>query len=400
MAAKQVKKAPATAKAKAPEAKTTTTPAAPVKITKLQRHPLSEKFSLPTSEEERLALATDMESNGQHQEIILFEGMVLDGWERYMGCLQKGLTPLYKEYKGTNPAAVAFGANAIRRKLSSVQKALFGAKYFMYTQAEGSAGVTQKIVAKSACCSLQRLNEIVQLLRKADTDEEAARCVSKLNTNPDITTAMLQTMLADAGIVDPSAHSKPSVRGPDPDEEDDDGESSSSSADDSVDLLGGADIDDLLDGDDAPAAGTRTPTSKGDKGNLPSGRIGKDTRSRETPASAAAKHFKALTEPERIDFVKFAWSMLRPAVESCVDQGRIEWPRLAAHADAGKSAMADVGAVLAKVSKSSKAATVEAKTKAKALVGKKAKAGKPASVAPVAAKAPAKWRGPAKAPTA
>lgn len=382
MSAKQVKKAVA---AKTPEAKP------PVKTTtKLQRHPLSEKFSLPTTEEERLALATDMESNGQHQEIILFEGMVLDGWERYMGCLQKGLTPLFKEYKGTNPAAVAFGANAIRRKLSSVQKALFGAKYFMFVQSEGSAGITQKTVAKSACCSLQRLNEIVQLLRKADTDEAAARCVSKLSTNPDITTAMLQTMLADAGIVDPDARSKPTTaltQGPDPDDDDGDDEGSDETSDDSVDLLGGADIDDLLDGDDAPAS-TRVPTSKGTTGNLPKGRVGGDTRSRETPASAAAKSFKALTEPERVDFVKFAWAMLRPAVEACVDQGRIEWPRLAAHADAGKSAMADVGAVLAKVSKSSKAATVEAKA-----TGKKPK-GKPA---PVEAKQPAKWRGPAKA---
>jgi hypothetical protein len=343
------KKAPAAAAA-ASKVKTTT---------KLQRHPLSEKFSLPTSEDERLALSLDMKSNGQHQDIILFQGMVLDGWERYMGCLQQGLTPQFKEYKGDNPAAVAFGANAMRRKLSSVQKALFGAKYFMHAQSEGLSKITQKDVAKSACCSLQRLNELVQLLRKSDSDANAAKCLATLNTNPDVTTAMLQSMLVDCGIVEANDR-KPSTTAPrtaaaDPDDDADDDEGDADGADDSVDLLGGADIDDLLDDDD-PLPTKRNPTPKGDVGNLPKGRIGVDKRPRETPPSSAARTFKALTEPERVDFVKFAWAMLRPAIEACLDQGRIEWPRLHATADAGKSAMADVGAALAKASSSAKAA--------------------------------------------
>jgi len=367
-------------------------------IAKLQRHPLSEKFSLPTSEEERLALATDMAANGQHQEIITYEGMVLDGWERYMGCLQMGLTPKYKEYKGTNPAAVAFGANAIRRKLSSVQKALFGAKYFLHVSGEGTTGITQKAIAKSSCCSLQRLNEIVQLLRAADSNSDAARCVSSLNTNADITTAMLQTMLVDCGIIDINAR-KPATKPDDttradPEDESDDDEDSD--FDGNVDdLLGGADIDDLLD-DDTPSP--RIPTPKGDKGNLPAGRIGHDHKSRETPASAAAKHFKALTEPERVDFVKFAWSMLRPAVEACVNQGRVEWPLLNAQADAGKAALADVTSVLAKASASSKkgaaapAASAEPAPAAKPARGRAKPAGKapsePASAPKRSRKAP------------
>ena len=344
-----------------------TSPAAAAATTtvKLQRHPLSEKFSLPTSEEERLALASDMQVNGQHQEIILHEGMVLDGWERYMGCLQMGLTPKFKEYTGSNPAAVAFGANAIRRKLSSVQKALFGAKYFLHVSAEGTGGITQKMVARAACCSLQRLNEITQLLRKVDTDEAAARCVATLNTNPDVTTAMLQTMLVDCGIVDINARKPANTPATKADPEDDEDEDD---FDDGVDgnvddLLGGADIDDLLDGEDAPRA---VPTPRGDKGNSTNGRVAHDKKSRETPASAAAKHFRALTEPERVDFVKFAWSMLRPAVEACLTQGRIEWPMVNAQADAGKAALADAAGVLAKASATSKAPATASKAPSKA----------------------------------
>jgi hypothetical protein len=310
-----------------------------------------------------------MRTNGQHQEIIRYEGMVLDGWERYMACLQVGLTPKFKDYEGSNPAAVAFGANAIRRKLSSVQKALFGAKYFVHAQSEGTA-ITQKDVAKASCCSLQRLNEIVQLLRKVDDDPDAARCVATLSTNPDVTTAMLQTMLVDVGIVDANARAKPA----EPTRAADDGaDDEEDGADDSVDdLLGGADIDDLLDGDEPVA--NRVPTPKGDKGNSTGVKIGKDKRSRETPASATARDFRALTEPERIDFVKFAWAMLRPAIETCLSQGRVEWPLFDAHADAGKAALADVTTVLAKAGAKPAPAKAPAKPATKARKGTKAAA--------------------------
>ncbi len=330
-----------------------TAPAAPT-TNKLQRHPLSEKFSLPTTEEERLALATDIEQHGQHQEIILYDGMVLDGWERYMACLQKGITPKFKQYEGNDPASVAFGANAIRRRLSAVQKALFGAKYLMHCQAEG-VSVTQQQVAKMACCSLQRLNQIVQLLRAADSDAAAAQAAAALNTNPDITAGMLQTMLVDAGIVE--LNTRRATSDDTYASADDSSDNLDDAADDSVDdLLGGADIDDLLDGDDEAPASRRTPEPRGDKGNSTGVRVKTDTRARETPASVVAKNFRALTEPERADFVKFTWAMLRPAVESCLKAGRVEWPAVGVDADPGAKALAESIAALAKAAEATKPA--------------------------------------------
>lgn len=332
-------------------------------VNKLQRHPLSEKFSLPTTEDERLALATDIEAHGQHQEIILYEDMVLDGWERYMACLQKGIKPKFKQYEGDDPASVAFGTNAIRRRLSAVQKALFGAKYLLHCQSEG-VQVTQAQVAKLACCSLQRLNQISQLLRAADANPAAAQAAAALNTNPDITAGMLQTMLVDAGIVDLNAKRSTSEAAAADGDADDDLDAT---ADDNVDdLLGGADIDDLLDGDDDDEhAARRTPEPRGDKGNSTGVRVGHDKKSRETPASSAAKTFKALTEPERVDFVKFTWSMLRPAIEACIKQGRVEWPAVGVDADPGAAALADSVAALAAASASSKASTKPAKAPSK-----------------------------------
>jgi hypothetical protein len=343
-------------------AKPAASPAATAPTTKgLDRHPLSEKFSLPTTEAERLALAEDMLVHGQHQEIVLFEGQVLDGWERYLGCVQRGITPKFKTYTGDSPAAVAFGLNAIRRKLNSVQKALFGAKYLLHMQSEGHS-VTQQQVAKSACCSLQRLNEIAQLIRAADSNTKAAKCLATLNTNPDVTAAMLQEMLVDANVINPNTR-KPAAglpndfEGGEGDEDDDDilGDASGDAA---VDLLGGADVDDLLDGDDDDEAADKPKRDKKDK------RVGSDRNPRETPASLVSKHYRALTEPERVDFVQFAWAMLRPAIEQCLLQKRVEWPKAGVHADAGTAALANAAGVLAS------AATGKAKASSK---GKPAK---------------------------
>jgi hypothetical protein len=56
----------------------------------LQQHPLSAAFpSMPPVELE--ALAMDIEAHGQREPGVLFEGMVLDGWHRYVACGKAGV---------------------------------------------------------------------------------------------------------------------------------------------------------------------------------------------------------------------------------------------------------------------------------------------------------------------
>lgn len=351
--------------------KQSTQPASAAKLgvgSKLERHDLSEMFSLPTNEADRLALGLHIKENEQINDIILFEGKVLDGWERYMSCLQQGITPKYREYKGPNPAAIAFGANALRRKLSSVQKALLGAKYFIHAQ-QNNIKTTQKDVAKMVSASLTRLNELVQLIRASDGNSEAARALAELNTNPEVTAAALQSMLVSCGIVDEKEQrpTMPAARSADIDDELDD---ITGGADDNVDALGGADIDDMLDDDDDDAD---KKSGDGTKRTSAGAKVGVSKRPHETPASVCARNFRALTEPERADFVKFAWGMLRPALEKCLKEGRIDWDAAGVKADAGKAALGDVAAALAKQTKLPAPAAEVNKGKRHALV-KSAKA--------------------------
>ncbi len=196
--------------------KPTATPA----TTKLERHPLSEKYGPPLSQEEMLGLATDIERHGQHDPIILHDGKVLAGWNRYMACLQKGITPKFQEYEGNNPEAVAFGTNVVRRRMSSVQKAFLGAQFCIDTNAK------QTDVAKMCAVSLNRLNQCCQLLRS--DSPEAARAVRALRENPETSSAAFEEMLLVCSIGKPA---KPAT------------------ADDDIDdIFGPADEDDMTGG--------------------------------------------------------------------------------------------------------------------------------------------------------
>ena len=56
------------------------------------QHPLSAAFPA-MSDEDFQALKDDIEVNGQREPVMIFEGMVLDGWHRYRACIDLGLDP-------------------------------------------------------------------------------------------------------------------------------------------------------------------------------------------------------------------------------------------------------------------------------------------------------------------
>lgn len=314
----------------------------------MQRHPLSEMFSLPISPEEREALRAHIKTNSQLHPILTYEGMVLDGWERYTACLEVGVTPEFKKYEGPNPASAAFGANVLRRRLSSVQKALMAAR-FLIQQQEAGETIRQKDAAAMACVSLKRLNEMVQLIRKADGDENAAKALAKISGTSEMTGPACQALLADAGIID-TAVKPASSAGADSDSDDDDEDLGDPDA--GVDLLtGSSDVDELLDeaGVGSTAKRKNRAFDDDDTDPLPAvgaRRVDANKRASETPASVLSKQYRALTEPERRDFVRFAWSVLRADVEALAKEGRIELPAIGANVDPGTSTLADMARTL------------------------------------------------------
>ena len=73
------------------------------------------------------AIAKSMEEIGflRTHPIVMFEGMVLDGWHRYQAALIAGVKPIFTEFEGTAEDAAIFivHENGDRRHLNGSQKA-------------------------------------------------------------------------------------------------------------------------------------------------------------------------------------------------------------------------------------------------------------------------------------
>lgn len=88
----------------------------------LKQHPLSAAFP-SMSDADFLALRDDIEDNGQRDPIVVFEGMVLDGWHRYRSCAELGIPPVLVDFDGSDPVPFVISRNLHRRHLSASQRA-------------------------------------------------------------------------------------------------------------------------------------------------------------------------------------------------------------------------------------------------------------------------------------
>src|SRR5262249_50226484 len=86
-----------------------------------QFHPVADMFPLMEGEEFD-ALGADIKANGLVEDIVLYEGMILDGRHRYRACLAAGVEPRFTDYRGDDPTAYVMSANIRRRHLNAEQR--------------------------------------------------------------------------------------------------------------------------------------------------------------------------------------------------------------------------------------------------------------------------------------
>lgn len=98
-----------------------------MKIGNHQTHPAADAF--PLMDDESLhGLAASIKANGQWLPIVLLDGMVLDGRNRYLACIMAGVEPRFTDYKGPTDKDSVAGYVAImnldRRDLTPGGRAL------------------------------------------------------------------------------------------------------------------------------------------------------------------------------------------------------------------------------------------------------------------------------------
>lgn len=68
-------------------------------------------------------LVDDIRVNGLRQPIVLHDGMILDGGNRYRACIEAGIEPSFVEYIGNDIVLFVLSANLHRRHLTPGQRA-------------------------------------------------------------------------------------------------------------------------------------------------------------------------------------------------------------------------------------------------------------------------------------
>lgn len=87
-----------------------------------QLHPLCTFF--PRIEgAEFTELVEDIHQHGLRNPIVLLDGMILDGGNRYRACIEAGVEPTFTQYEGDDPVGFVLSANLHRRHLSAGQRA-------------------------------------------------------------------------------------------------------------------------------------------------------------------------------------------------------------------------------------------------------------------------------------
>lgn len=87
----------------------------------LQFHPVAAIFPLMTGAEFE-ELVEDIRAHGLISPIVLHEGKVLDGRNRYRACLTAKIEPRFTPFTGTDPLAFVISVNMRRRHLTRAQK--------------------------------------------------------------------------------------------------------------------------------------------------------------------------------------------------------------------------------------------------------------------------------------
>jgi hypothetical protein len=95
----------------------------------LKNHRFADLFPMMTDAELE-ALAEDIRDNGLRHAIVLYQGKILDGRNRYLACQIVGVEPRFEEYDGDDAGALALviSMNVRRRSLTAGQRAAVAAE--------------------------------------------------------------------------------------------------------------------------------------------------------------------------------------------------------------------------------------------------------------------------------
>lgn len=164
---------------------------------KLDFHPYANLFPLLQGSEYE-ALKRDIGRYGQQEDIVLLDGLILDGRNRYRVCLELDIEPSTRPFTDGDPLAYVLSVNLIRRHLSTAQRAMIAVELSLMGKdltAEGTdpsptkllleeaaevMGVSPRSVSSARRVVREGTPELVAALKSGHISVHVAEQVSKL----------------------------------------------------------------------------------------------------------------------------------------------------------------------------------------------------------------------------
>jgi hypothetical protein len=179
-------------------------------MTRFKFHPLADIFPLMEGEEFD-ALVADIKANGPLERIVLYEGMILDGRNRYRALLAAGLDPaLMHKFTvdgvvGDDPAAYVISANIHRRHLTPGQKRDLIAKLLEATPEKSDRQIAKTVKAshhtvETVRTKMEGRGQIAHVEKRIDTKGRKQPAAKKSAPKPP---AKPQPVKSDPRIIAP-----------------------------------------------------------------------------------------------------------------------------------------------------------------------------------------------------
>lgn len=135
----------------------------------MKTHPLAELFPLMEAEQYG-ALKRSIDASGLLEPIMLLEGQILDGKNRFRACSELDIVPTTVEYEGEDPVGFVLGKNLARRHLDESQRAMIGARLANLPDGVQAASIDAPVTQPDAAERVNASRESVQRARKVLED--------------------------------------------------------------------------------------------------------------------------------------------------------------------------------------------------------------------------------------
>jgi len=130
------------------------------------------------------ALCADIKTNGLREPIVLHDGLILDGGNRYRACLAAGIAPVFTPFEGESIVSFVLSANLHRRHMTPGQQAAIVASAQDWARAHvaGSNQYTAKAESGSATLHYHSKEQTGNVAGLQTVQERAAESHASIRT--------------------------------------------------------------------------------------------------------------------------------------------------------------------------------------------------------------------------